>query len=117
MVVFEPPAIQGMGNFGGFQFELQDLGRNTLADLDRVAHQIVGASRQSKKLVGLYTSYTANDPQLLITIDREKAKAIGVSLSQISSRLASSWDRRMSTISTTTTGRTVFMCRRISLRV
>ena len=30
MVVFEPPAIQGIGSFGGFQFELQDLGRNTL---------------------------------------------------------------------------------------
>jgi len=87
VVAFEPPAIQGIGSFGGFQFELQDLGRNTLADLDRVAHQIVGASRQRKDLVNLYTSYTANDPQLLVAIDREKAKAIGVSLTQISSTL------------------------------
>ncbi len=87
VVAFEPPAIQGIGSFGGFQFELQDLGRNTLADLDRVAHQIVGASRQSKDLVNLYTSYTSNDPQLLVAIDREKAKAIGVSISQISSTL------------------------------
>lgn len=87
VVMFEPPAIQGIGSFGGFQFELQDLGRNTLADLDRVAHQIVGASRQRKDLVNLYTSYTSNDPQLLVAIDREKAKAIGVSLSQISSTL------------------------------
>ncbi|MFY9936003.1 MAG: multidrug efflux RND transporter permease subunit [Silvibacterium sp.] len=87
VVAFEPPAIQGIGSFGGFQFELQDLGRNTLADLDRVAHQIVGASRRSKDLVNLYTSYTSNDPQLLVSIDREKAKAIGVSLSQISSTL------------------------------
>ncbi len=88
VVVFEPPAIQGLGNFGGFAFELQDLGRNTLQDLDRVAHQIIGASRQDNKLVGLYTSYTANDPQLLISIDRVKAKALGVSLSQISSTLS-----------------------------
>ncbi len=88
MAIFEPPAIQGLGNFGGFAFELQDLGRNTLADLDRVAHQIIGASRQDKKLVGLYTSYTANDPQLLISIDRVKAKALGVPLSQISSTLS-----------------------------
>ncbi len=88
VVMFEPPAIQGIGSFGGFQFELQDLGRNTLADLDRVAHQIVGASRQGKKLTNLYTSYTSNDPQLLIAIDREKAKAIGVSISQISSTLS-----------------------------
>jgi len=88
VVIFEPPAIQGLGNFGGFAFELQDLGRNTLQDLDRVAHQIIGASRQDNKLVGLYTSYTASDPQLLITIDRVKAKALGVSLSQISSTLS-----------------------------
>jgi hydrophobic/amphiphilic exporter-1 (mainly G- bacteria), HAE1 family len=88
VVIFEPPAIQGLGNFGGFAFELQDLGRNTLQDLDRVAHQIIGASRQGNKLVGLYTSYTASDPQLLISIDRVKAKALGVSLSQISSTLS-----------------------------
>ena len=31
VVAFEPPAINGIGSFGGFQFELQDLGRNTLA--------------------------------------------------------------------------------------
>jgi HAE1 family hydrophobic/amphiphilic exporter-1 len=88
VAIFEPPAIQGLGNFGGFQFELQDLGRNTLQDLDRVAHQIIGASRQDKKLVNLYTSYTASDPQLLVSIDRVKAKAMNVSLSQISSTLS-----------------------------
>jgi HAE1 family hydrophobic/amphiphilic exporter-1 len=87
VAIFEPPAIQGLGNFGGFSFELQDLGRNTLQDLDRVAHQIIGASRQGGKLVGLYTSYTANDPQLLITIDRVKAKALSVPVSQINSAL------------------------------
>jgi hydrophobic/amphiphilic exporter-1 (mainly G- bacteria), HAE1 family len=87
VAIFEPPAIQGLGNFGGFAFELQDLGRNTLQDLDRVAHQIVGASRQDNKLVGLYTSYTASDPQLLITIDRVKAKALSVPISQINSAL------------------------------
>ncbi|WP_446742242.1 efflux RND transporter permease subunit [Silvibacterium acidisoli] len=88
VVAFEPPAIQGIGSFGGFQFELQDLGRNTLSDLDRIAHQIIGASMQSKDLVGLYTSYTANDPQLLVSIDREKAKAMNVSLNQINSALS-----------------------------
>jgi HAE1 family hydrophobic/amphiphilic exporter-1 len=88
VAIFEPPAIQGVGSFGGFAFELQDLGRNTLGDLDRVAHQIIGASRQGKELTNLYTSYTASDPQLLISIDRVKAKALGVPFSQISSTLS-----------------------------
>ena len=43
VVLVEPPAIQGLGAYGGFQFELQDLGRNTLGDLDRVAHEMIGA--------------------------------------------------------------------------
>jgi HAE1 family hydrophobic/amphiphilic exporter-1 len=84
----QPPAVQGLGTYGGFDFELQDTGRNTLADLDRVAHQIMFAGAQSKDLTNLYTSYSANDPQLLVTIDREKALAMNVPLSQISSALS-----------------------------
>jgi HAE1 family hydrophobic/amphiphilic exporter-1 len=87
VAAFEPPAIAGIGSFGGFQFELQDLGRNTLQDLDVVAHKIVGASRQRPDLQGLFTSYTANDPQQLVKIDREKAKAIGVPINQVSQAL------------------------------
>jgi len=87
VILQEPPAIQGLGSFGGFAFQLQDLGRNTLSDLDRVAHQIIGASQQSKEVTNLYTSYTSNDPQLLVSIDREKAKQMNVGLDQISSTL------------------------------
>ena len=89
VAMFEPPAVQGLGSFGGFQFMLQDQGKNTLADLDRVSHAIVGASQQDPKfgLTGLFTSFSASDPQLLVKIDREKAKALGVSLTQISTTL------------------------------
>jgi HAE1 family hydrophobic/amphiphilic exporter-1 len=87
LVCFEPPAIQGIGFFGGFQFELQDLGRNTLQDIDNVAHQIIGESRGSADLTSLFTSYTANDPQLLVNIDRKKAGALGVSIGQVASAL------------------------------
>jgi hydrophobic/amphiphilic exporter-1 (mainly G- bacteria), HAE1 family len=87
VVAFEPPAINGIGSFGGFQFELQDLGRNTLQDIDTVAHKIVGGSRQRHDLQGLFTSFTANDPQQLVQIDREKAKAIGVPINQVSQAL------------------------------
>ena len=87
VVAFEPPAIQGIGSFGGFQFELQDLGRNTLQDIDSIAHKIVAGSRQRQDLTGLFTSFTANDPQQLVQIDREKAKAIGVPISQVTQAL------------------------------
>jgi HAE1 family hydrophobic/amphiphilic exporter-1 len=87
VVAFEPPAIQGIGSFGGFQFQLLDLGRNTLEDLDTTAHKIIAASRQRQDLTGLFTSYTATDPQQLVQIDREKAKAIGVPINQITQAL------------------------------
>jgi hydrophobic/amphiphilic exporter-1 (mainly G- bacteria), HAE1 family len=87
VAVIQPPAVQGVGSYGGFQFMLQDSGSNTLSDLDRVAHQIVGASRARKDLTGLITTFSANDPQELVTIDREKAKALNVPLSQITDTL------------------------------
>ncbi len=88
VAMFEPPAVQGVGSFGGFQFMLQDQGGNTLTDLDRVAHQIVGASRGRKELSGLLTTFSANDPQELVTIDREKAKTMNIPLSQITNTLS-----------------------------
>jgi HAE1 family hydrophobic/amphiphilic exporter-1 len=88
VAVFQPPAVEGVGSFGGFQFMLQDQGSNTLSDLDRVAHQIVGAGAARKDLTGLFTSFSANDPQMLVTIDREKAKAMNVPLSQITTTLS-----------------------------
>ena len=87
VAMFQPPAVQGVGSFGGFQFELQDTGRNTISDLDRVAHQMVGGSRARKDLTGLLTTFSANDPQVLVTIDREKAKAMSIPLSQITTTL------------------------------
>jgi hydrophobic/amphiphilic exporter-1 (mainly G- bacteria), HAE1 family len=82
-----PPAISGVGTFGGFQFELEDRGNNTLGDLDRTAHMIAARASQNPKLTGMYTSFTSNDPQVLVRIDRDKAKALGVPFSQISDAL------------------------------
>jgi len=88
VAAFEPPAVAGVGSFGGFQFVLQDQGGNTLSDLDRVAHRMVGAGAMHNELAQpLFTTFSANDPQELVTIDREKAKAMGVSLAQISTTL------------------------------
>ncbi len=62
VALIQPPAVQGVGSYGGFQFVLEDSGKNTLTDMDRVAHQIVGAARARKDLTGLITTYSANDP-------------------------------------------------------
>jgi len=84
----EPPAIEGIGSVGGFQFMLQDGGRNSFSDIDRVAHALVAAARDpSSGLQDLNTTFTANDPQLAVTIDRQKSEAMGVPMSQITAAL------------------------------
>jgi hydrophobic/amphiphilic exporter-1 (mainly G- bacteria), HAE1 family len=85
--IIQPPAVNGVGSFGGFQFMLQDSGLNTITDLDRVAHQIVGQGSARKDLANLITTFSGNDPQVLVTIDREKAKAMSIPLSQITTTL------------------------------
>ncbi len=82
-----PPAIQGLGAFGGFQFELQQTGSGSLEDLQATVQKFMGAARQRKELTGLFSSFSAREPQFLIDVDREKAKSIGVSFTSISSAL------------------------------
>src|SRR6266436_6731669 len=87
VIPFNPPAIQGLGEFGGFQFVLEDQGRNMLQALADTANQLVAQSRTSTDLAGLFSSFTANDPQYLVHIDREKAKSLQVPLNQITDAL------------------------------
>ncbi len=82
-----PPPIQGLGQFGGFQFEVQDQAAHKLEEISAVTNDIIGGAGSRKDLAGLYTPFTANDPQYLVTIDREKAKSLHVPLSQITDTL------------------------------
>jgi HAE1 family hydrophobic/amphiphilic exporter-1 len=87
VVPFNPPAVFGLGQFGGFQFELEDLGRNSLQSIADNANKLAAAGNASKDVVGLFSSFTANDPQYLVRIDREKAKSLQVPFSQITDAL------------------------------
>jgi HAE1 family hydrophobic/amphiphilic exporter-1 len=82
-----PPAVSGLGQFGGFQFVVQDQAAHTLEELSNTAHGIIQQAGARKDLVRLYTPFTASDPQYLVTIDREKAKSLHVPLSQITDTL------------------------------
>jgi HAE1 family hydrophobic/amphiphilic exporter-1 len=87
VIPVEPPAVQGLGAFGGFQFQVQDQASHTLQDLEKVTQDMIRQGTAGKDLVGLFTSYTASDPQFVVTIDREKAKSLHVPLSQITDTL------------------------------
>jgi len=87
VVPFSPPAIEGASQVGGFTFELEDLGRHSLQTLANTANELVGKGNENKDLAGLFTSFTANDPQILVKLDREKAKSLQVPISQITDAL------------------------------
>ncbi len=87
VVPFLPPAVQGLGNFGGFQYVLQDQGGHSLDELARVTQDVVRQGNTHSGLSGLFTSFTADDPQFVLTIDREKALAVRVPLRQITETL------------------------------
>lgn len=78
-----PPAIPGLGSTGGFQFQLQDRGNLGLTTLVETANQIIGRANQTPELQSVFTTFTANTPQVLVDVDRNTAKALQVSISDI----------------------------------
>jgi HAE1 family hydrophobic/amphiphilic exporter-1 len=88
VVPFLPPSIQGLGQFGGFQFELQQLNTaGNMEELETVMNNLIRQGNQRPELKGLFSSFSARDPQIVVAIDREKAKSLGVPFSQITSTL------------------------------
>ncbi|GAC1393690.1 MAG: efflux RND transporter permease subunit [Polyangiales bacterium] len=85
---FAPPSIDGVGGFGGFAFELEDqTGDPSIERLAGAMSTFVGAAAQDPRLAGVFSGFTANDPQLVVEVDRERAKALGVSLDELFSTL------------------------------
>ena len=83
IVPFEPPAIRGLGSFGGFQFEVQEQTDRDLNVLFSTTHDMIDSGNGGDTLTGLFTSFTANDPQLRVTVNRSRAKSLNVSLSEL----------------------------------
>ena len=86
--VTQPPAISGMGMFGGFEYQLLDKGDRSSDELFVQAQNLLGVARQNPAFSSLYTSYTSSLPQVIVTVQDEKALAQGVSISEIYSTLA-----------------------------
>jgi HAE1 family hydrophobic/amphiphilic exporter-1 len=82
-VPFLPPSINGLGTFGGFQYELQDQLGGPIEDLAAAAQQVVAQGNATPGLTGLFTQFSANDPQFIVTIDRDRVKSLGLSISDV----------------------------------
>ncbi len=85
---FSPPSISGLGMFGGFEYQLLDKGDRTPQELYDEAQKIIAEANKNSAFQMVYTSFTANLPQLLINVDEKKALAQGVDISEIYSALS-----------------------------
>ncbi|MEH2053694.1 efflux RND transporter permease subunit [Nostoc sp.] len=83
-----PPPIQGLGNFGGFVFQLQDRrGNSGLENLVQSMGKLLGRANQTPGLQAVFSTFAADTPQLLVEVDRNKAKALQVSIDDVFSTL------------------------------
>ena len=84
---FLPPSINGLGQFGGFTYEVLDQTGGPIENLQAAADAIVAQGNQTPGLTALFTQFTANDPQLFVNIDRDQAKSLGLSLRDVTGTL------------------------------
>ena len=87
MVPFAPPAIQGLSVFGGFQFEVLDQTGGDIAGLAEATAAVARQGNESGRVAGLFSSFRADDPQLVVDIDRDKARALGLPLREVTDAL------------------------------
>ena len=87
IAVFGAPAIDGLGTTGGFKLQVQDRSGAGLRALQGAVRNLADEGNADPRLVGLFTSFTVNQPQLFVEIDRDKLKAQKVSLDDVNQTL------------------------------
>jgi multidrug efflux pump len=82
-VVFGAPPIDGLGSTGGFKLQVEDRSGAGLLALQGAVANVAAKGNSQAGLVGLFSSFSANQPQLYVDVDRIKAKKQGVSLNDV----------------------------------
>jgi hydrophobe/amphiphile efflux-1 (HAE1) family protein len=84
---FNPPPIPGLGATGGFSFKLQDRAGASPAELAKVADDFVAAARERPEIGSIYSKFNPRMPAYRLELDREKAKKLGVPVSDVTNAL------------------------------
>ena len=83
VIAFNPPALPGLGNVGGWSMQLQDMAGHTDEELDALTKKIVGLANQRPEMQGVRTTFNIASPTVEYEIDREKVKLLGVNLADV----------------------------------
>ncbi len=85
--IFSPAIIPGLGNSGGFEMVLEAKGDATYADLQNAVDTLRTYAARLPMISGLSTSMQADIPQLYFNVDRDRAKMLGIPVSDIFSTM------------------------------
>jgi multidrug efflux pump len=83
VAAFGAPPVDGLGTAGGFKFFVEDRGGGGLAELQQQTDNMVVKGNQTPGLIGLFTSFRSNTPQLYVDVDRTKCKTMQVPLNDV----------------------------------
>ncbi len=87
-LAFAPPAIQGLGQTGGFEFYLQNKGDGGVRRLAQFLPTLLAEANKQPELQGVKSLWQANSPQIQVNVDTEKARALGVAVGDVYNTLA-----------------------------
>ncbi len=88
-IVLVPPPIQGIGQAGGFQMEVEMLGGSfNYTKLDELTQQIVKAAGADPRLQRILTTFHPMSPHVGVSVDRDRAQTMKVPVGDIFSTLS-----------------------------
>ncbi|MBP6709061.1 MAG: efflux RND transporter permease subunit, partial [Candidatus Accumulibacter sp.] len=87
VLAFNPPPIPGLGSTGGFSFKLQARSGGTPQELAKVADDFMAEARKRPEIGSIYSKFNPKTPSFRLDVDREKAKKLGVPISDITNAL------------------------------
>jgi HAE1 family hydrophobic/amphiphilic exporter-1 len=82
-MIFPMPPIPGLGTSSGFDLRVQDSLGRAPEELAQVTNGLIFEANNDPRLDRVFSTYRANVPQYYLEVDRDKAKAIGVSLNEV----------------------------------
>ncbi|MFL5288719.1 MAG: efflux RND transporter permease subunit [Rhodopila sp.] len=80
---FNLPPIIGLSTSGGFEYQLENLEGRPPEEMASVMQGVVAAANQDPRLQRVFSTFTASNPSIWLAIDREKAQALGLSISNV----------------------------------
>jgi hydrophobe/amphiphile efflux-1 (HAE1) family protein len=83
ILVFGAPAVDGLGNAGGFKLMLEGTGNVNLKALEKETNDFCTEGAKKPGFIGLFSSFRASTPQLYVDVDRVKCKTMKVDLNDV----------------------------------